>query len=600
MHRPAAKTIPALVLEQHGRLRDRVLFGCVPAQGEIRRHTWGEMVERVVAVAVELQNLGFQPGDRGAIFAYNSPEWYVVDWAVQMLGGVSVPVYMNNTAEQAAYVLDDSGAKLVYVDNEARRDAVLGHISRLPSLVRVLTPDAIAKGERVEPLSALESRGRAAGEARAKAVKDAVAGIGPKSTATLSYTSGTTGEPKGVILSHENILETTRVCIEEMEIEGGPDERSMSYLPLAHIAQRMMDLTSFYHGAQMYFPSDIQLVTAAFPRVRPTMLVAVPRVLEKVKATIENKVAQAPAMRRRIFAWATKIAFEVAEKVQAGKPLGVRLASKQALADLLVFQKIRGAFGGECRMLLAGGAPLGADLGRFFLGVGLPTYEVFGLTETAAVISFDRPKAIRYGTVGKPARLGEVKIAEDGEILWRGVNVFGGYWKKEAQTAEAMEGGWFHTGDLGAFDADGFLKIIGRKKELIVTSAGKNVAPIPIEFGITRCTLVDQVMVVGDEKNYLTALLTLNLDEAKRRFGADRTLEALAEAARPALAAHIDQVNATLARYETVKKFEVLTTPWSTDGGELTPSLKMKRRVIAQKYRDRIEKMYSQPVAESA
>lgn len=593
----AVTTLPSMILDREERRRDRTLFGTVSDDGSVACRTWGEVLEDVLSLAAALTEAGFEAGDRGAIFAYNSAEWYVVDWAIQFLGGVSVPIYMNNTSEQAAYVLADSGARVVFCDTPERKAAVVGQLDRLPDLVRVLT---LAKApddpERVEALADAVARGLALGGDRHDAIRKAAAAIDPASTATLSYTSGTTGEPKGVVISHDNFIKTIEGTIAEVGIGGGDDERTISYLPLAHIAQRILDQVAFHFGAALYFPPDITKVVDTFAIARPTFLVCVPRVLEKVVTKIENRVAEAPVVRQKIFAWAKAIAFETADRLQEARPLGLGLLLRRALADRLVFRKIRSAFGGEVEYILAGGAPLARDLGRFFLGLGIPIYEVYGLTETTAIVSFDRPDAIRYGTVGKPSSLGDVRLAEDGEILYRGANLFSGYWNKEAATAEAIVDGWFHTGDLGEFDADGYLRIIGRKKELIVTSAGKNIAPIPIEFAIGRHPLIDQLMVVGDQRNYLTALLTLNLEEAQRRFGAGRTAEELAAVAdiRSEIEAHIEQVNAGLARYETVKRFEILPGAWSPDTGELTPSMKLKRSVIASMYAEAIDRMYAE------
>ncbi|MBI4615095.1 MAG: long-chain fatty acid--CoA ligase [Planctomycetes bacterium] len=600
-----ARTLPGVLLEQAREMPGRTAFGHFEPGKPLVTFTWAEIRDRVLSLAAALEDLGLAKGDRGSVFAYNSPCWYVTDFAIQVLGGVSVPIYMNNTGEQAAYVLADSGAKVVYVDSKERLEALLPELPRLPALVRVLVPESLAGfaagSGRVETLAALEARGRASDAARREKIAAGVASIDPDSTVTLSYTSGTTGEPKGVRLSHANVLVTVETVSGVVGEKWTPEDRVVSYLPLAHIAQRMMDLAALYHGAQLYFPGEIKQVLDCVQAVRPTVFMGVPRVLEKVRAGIENKVALAPARRQRIFRWAVGVGLAVTDCVEAGRTPGLWLAFKNRIADRLVFRKIRAALGGEVRYILAGGAPLARDLGRFFYAVGLPTFEVFGLTETTALVTVNRPGKLRYGTVGATAGLGEIKIAEDGEILFRGPNVFAGYWNKEQATAEAIRDGWFYTGDLGEFTPDGFLKVTGRKKELLKTSGGKYVAPLPIEASLVRHPLVDQVMVVGDNWHYLTALFTMNLEEARRRHGADRTNVALADLPelRSELARHVEKVNQTLARYETVKRFDVLPDTWTPETGELTPTMKLKRRVIVEKYREKIERMYSAPAVET-
>ena len=529
-----------------------------------------EWEEKARCLAGALEARGFEQGDRAALFAYNSPEWYVFDFAIQLLGGIAVPVYMNAIASQAGQVLSDSGAKFVVVDTSERaRIAQVG----APEVVRIdLTGQC--GDDCQESLVELMAEG---------VLMETPAKVHSSDIVTLSYTSGTTGESKGVMLTHENVL----FIMETMSSLLPPisEEILVSYLPLAHIAQRMADWTGIFYGAQMYFAPSIEEVLPTIEDVRPTSLVMVPRVLEKIRERIEARVEEGSRLGQWIYRHAVQWAQEFSRRKVREQPLGPRVSFCWKLGDRLLYSKVRGRLGGRVRQVLVGGAALSSTLGEYFSGMGIPIYEIYGLTETAAPITVGYEGAVDYRTVGKVIPGGEVRIAEDGEVIYRGPNLFRGYWNRPQETAEVLNQGWFRTGDLGKLDERGYLWVTGRKKELICTAGGKNIAPLPIEASIASHPVVDQVMVVGDERPYLVALVTLS------EIGLNRSDEELGVA----FAGHIDSVNRDLPRVEQIKRYKILKTSFTVEEGDLTPTMKLKRPQIQEKYQAAIEEIYRDP-----
>ncbi|MCB1055165.1 MAG: long-chain fatty acid--CoA ligase [Acidobacteria bacterium] len=560
--------------------------------GQFEPISTAEVVTRVHRLAKALIDLGVERGDRVALMAENGPHWPVVDFATLCIGAVLVPVYPTLTPDQAAYIVQNSEAKVVFAEGDERMQGLRDHHDSLPQVEHLvligagggdtLTLDAlIAKGEGADP---------AEFERRAKENK-------PDDLATFIYTSGTTGNPKGVMLTHGNIVSNIVNAVQHLDIR--PEYTSLSFLPLSHSFERTVDYIYFYRGCSIAYAESVQVVAQNLQEVKPHVFVSVPRVYEKVLAKVQENIAQAPALRQKIFHWAVAVGREALPyRLQDKAPPGL-LGIKLAIADSLVFTKIRERLGGRFRMAVSGGAPLSRDVAEFFWGAGIPIYEGYGLSETSPVLCVNGPGKVRLGTVGRPIPNTEMVIADDGEILARGPQIMKGYFKMPEATAEAIDAeGWFHTGDIGEFDDERFLRITDRKKELIVNAYGKNVAPAPIENALKSSRFIGQVMVIGDRRNFLSALVVPDF-EALSAWAAKEGIDA---SNIGALLAHpktqklfrdeIENTNQKLAKYERVHAWDLLPEDWSIEGGELTPTLKVKRRIVNKKYADQIEAMY--------
>ncbi|MDI3313773.1 MAG: long-chain fatty acid--CoA ligase [Mycobacterium sp.] len=551
---------------------------CATAAAEIR------------SAALGLIGLGVQPGERVVIFSATRYEWAILDFAILAVGAVTVPIYETSSAEQVRWVLQDSEAVLVFAETDRHAALVAELAGELPMLRRLLPID----GSGPAALDQLAAEGASIDPAELGKRIDALRAADP---ATLIYTSGTTGRPKGCQLTHSNLVYEVKGAKEVLPTLLRKGERLLVFLPLAHVLARAVTLAAVHNKVTVGFTSDIKNLVPMFAVFKPTIVVSVPRVFEKVYNTAAQNAANEG--KGRIFAIAAQTAVDWSEACDRGGP-GLLLRVKHAVFDRLVYHRLRAALGGDCRASISGGAPLGARLGHFYRGVGLTIHEGYGLTETSAAITVNQVGDLKIGTVGKLLPGNSMRIADDGELLVRGGVVFGGYWRNEQATAEAFSDGWFKTGDRGAVDEDGFLTITGRKKEIIVTSGGKNVAPAVLEDQLRAHPLISQAMVVGDARPFVGALITLDpeaLEGWKQRHSKPARIPMGDLVADPDLVAEVDaavkQANLAVSHAESIRKFRILPVDFTEDTGELTPTMKVKRKVVAEKFASDIEALYS-------
>ncbi|MFC0113059.1 AMP-dependent synthetase/ligase [Kibdelosporangium aridum] len=546
-----------------------------------------EFAAHVLAVAKGLIASGLRPGDRVALLSKTRYEWSLLDFAIWSAGCVTVPIYETSSAEQVEWILSDSGARAMVVETAGHKATVDGLVDRLPELTRVWQIDAgVDLAPAVDELTALgaEVDEDAAHELHRSVRADAVA--------TLVYTSGTTGRPKGVELTHRNLLAEVRADIKAFPQLLKSGNSMLVFLPLAHVFARAISICCVYARTTLGHLPDVKTLVNDLGTFRPTFVVAVPRVFEKVYNTAKQR-AHAEG-KGKIFDAAEALAIQYS---QTAKP-GIALRAKHLVADRLVYGKLRLALGGRCEAAISGGAPLGARLAHFFRGIGVPVFEGYGLTETSAAIAVNTNANFKVGTVGRPVAGASVRIADDGEVLLSGDMVFSGYWHNPEATGESLRDGWFHTGDLGTLDDDGFLAITGRKKEIIVTAGGKNVAPAVLEDRLRMHPLVSQCLVVGDRKPFIGALITIDEEYFqgwKSRNGKQGTVAELADDPdlHAELQSAVDEANRAVSRAESIRNFTVLPQDFSEERGEITPSLKLRREIIASKYADRIEAIYA-------
>jgi long-chain acyl-CoA synthetase len=554
-----------------------------------------ELAARVRALAGALERWGIRPGDRVAQMAENGPHWPTIDFAVLALGAVHVPVYSTLLPEGAAFVVRDSGARIVFVAGRERLDGLLAIRDQMPAVERfVLIGDdappagtdgfvgALAEGAEVEP-------------ARFESWLDRAR---PGDLATLIYTSGTTGDPKGVMLTHGNLASNAATCARILPMRK--EWTALSFLPLAHSLERTVTYVYFLCGVTVAYAESVQTVAQNLLEVKPHVMASVPRVYEKVRGRVLETAAQSRGLKRRIFDWSLAVGRrELPRRIAFDQPgLGLRIA------DRLVFGKIRARLGGRFEYAVSGGAPLGKELAEFFWAAGIPLLEGYGLTETSPVIAVNTPEAVRLGTVGRPIPGVEVRIAEDGEILSRGPHIMAGYFDQPQASAEAIDAeGWFRTGDIGALDDGGFLSITDRKKELIVNAYGKNIAPAPIENELKNGRWTGQAVVVGDRRPFLVALLVPDFEAlgpwaAARGIAGGPSEWVRDERVRALFAAEVEQVNAHRERFEQIRAFDLLPRELTLESGELTPTLKVKRRVIHERFRPILDRLYVEQTEE--
>ena len=555
-----------------------------------------EMLRRVAGLARALGELGIRPGDRVGIFAPNCPEWHIADFAIQGVGAVSVPVYFHESPERLTYILEDSGARIVVTAGEAQARRIAEGRERLPALEHVISvaPPADLRGEilRYETLIA------AAGDADITQYRRRAMEVTAEQLATIIYTSGTTGEPKGVMLTQSNL--SSNALDSSQDFGNQPSDIGLSFLPLAHVYGRVMDYGYFLRGASVAYVEQIETVAQALREVRPTILAAVPRFYEKTYANIIEQGHRETGLRRKIFDQALRVAAEAVPWRAYGRAVSFGVKLRWHLANRVVFSKIRAGVGGRMRAFSSGGAPLGPELAEFFWSVGLPVYQGYGLTETSPVVTTNTPLANKVGTVGRPIANVEVRIAEDGEILVKGLCVMRGYYRKPEETREVLTtDGWFCTGDIGQIDEDGYLIITDRKKELLKTAGGKFVAPAPIENLLKTSPYVENAMVVGDKRKFVSVLIVPNfamIEAAGRKAGQEFATPAQMAAdpwVRDLLSGEIERLTASLAQYEKPKRFAVLDRDFTFANGEATYTLKLKRRVIEERYHDVIARLYA-------
>ena len=558
-----------------------------------------ELRDTVRYFATGLYHLGLKPGDRVAILSENRPEWAMADFAILASAAVTVPVYPTLLGWQIEYILNDSGAVAVICSNEEQMKKVAGIRDHCPHIHNVIVcdpPPTLPDG--VLSFEAVVDTGRRADDAAARARFDELrAKPKPGDVATLVYTSGTTGNPKGAMLTHGNVASNVLATCKVLPIEHGMT--GLSILPLSHILERMGDYCYFYRGCTIAYAESVLKVSDNLREIRPDVFAAVPRLFEKMRTAILDNVAVQPASKQKIFKWALGIAERRLPYRLNGKPMPFGLGIKSAIADKLVFRKILDRLGGRVKMVLSGGAPLSAELAAFFIGAGLEIYEGYGLTETSPVIAVNTPQARRVGTVGRIIPGVEVKIAEDGEILSRGPHIMKGYWNNDDATRQAIDpDGWFHTGDIGEIDADVFLKITDRKKDIIINAYGKNIAPQPLEALLKSSPYIGTPVLIGDRRKYLVALLVPNFDKLERDSKAmgvpfNSRQELIAnEKVQQIYQTEIDRFNLNLDRQEKIRRFALLPRDFTIDEDEITPSLKVKRKMIDKKYKEIIDQLF--------
>jgi long-chain acyl-CoA synthetase len=568
--RISERTVPGVFFRQVDRLGPRTLFHH-HLDGRWAELSWRETGERVTRLAAALVEAGVKPGERVILLSENRLEWLLCDLAIMTAGAVTVPVYQSTPARTCQQIVDNSQARLAVVSGEA----LAGRL-RLERVVRMDAdlPDWL---ERTPDSHALEE------------VETRAAALSQDAVATIVYTSGTTGEPKGVMLAHRNLVDMARGCLEEFDV--GQEDSNLSFLPYSHVLERINSIlvllaaggTAWLSRGIEHLPEDIQVA-------RPTVMVAVPRVYEKVHQRVLEQVGKSSPRRQALFRWALG---------QGRRRSQGRWAPLHPLADRLVLSKLRQRLtGGRLRFFVSGGAPLGRHVEEFFWSFGVPIYNGWGLTETSSGATSNNPRRHRFETVGTPLPGVRLRIAGDGEVLVESPGNMLGYFRNEAATAEVLEDGWFHTGDIGELDADGFLRITDRKKDLIKTAGGKFVAPQPLEAHLHQDPIIERALVVGDERPYAVALIVPDWNVMRQQLGLQGEPESLVEdeRARSAVQRLVDALNAELGSWEQIKYFKLLAHDFSEEKGEITPTLKVKRRVVQDRYREEIEDMYSSKV----
>ena len=565
--------------------------------GEWRSITHRDLARRVVAVAVGLKELGIRPGDRVSILSETRPEWAIADYACLCAQAADVPIYPTLTAKQTDYILKDSGAIGVFCSTAEQVAKVLEIRGALPTLRYVVVFDAAASRDGVMTLDELEAKGQAALGKYPRLKEEAIA-ISPDALATLIYTSGTTGDPKGVILSHKNIWSNVQGGLQAMPL--GPTDECLAMLPLSHVYERMVDYTLLAAGVIINYAESFDKVAANLQEVRPTIVLSVPRLYEKVYARVLENALSGSGVKRRIFLWARKTGDDWATLRLAGRPIPTGLAIKRKIADRLVFAKLRARTGGRVRFFISGSAPLSAEIAKFFYSAGLPVLEGYGLTETSPVLTLNPLDRPRIGTVGIAFPDVQLKFAADGEILAKGPNVMAGYYNKPEATAEAIDkDGWFHTGDIGEMDADGYLKITDRKKDLIKTAGGKFIAPQPIENQVKLNKFVANAVLLGDKRKFSILLVVPNFEalepwaKSQGLGGASRRDLIANSLVQQKLDNEVQGMLSDVARYERPKRIVLLEQDFTIESGELTPTLKVKRRVVEKNYQQAIDRAYA-------
>ncbi len=558
-----------------------------------------EMLRRIAGLSHALAEMGVREGDRVAIFAPNCPEWHVADFAVTGLGAVVVPIYFRESPERIAYIVGHSEAKIVFVAGPEQIARLMAIRSELATVERIIVAGALAGGGQDDALR-YETLIASADNAELATFRRGVAKLRSAQLASIIYTSGTTGEPKGVMLSHANFVSNEMASFQNLDY--GSDDLALSFLPLSHVYERLTDYCYLFRNIPIAYVGRPDDVAQALREVRPTFAAAVPRFFEKLYATVMERGAQATGLRRHLFDWAVRTARRAIPWRAYGRPVSPFVKLQWELADRLVYKKFRDGVGGRMRLFISGGAPLATELAEFFTTVGLTISQGYGLTETSPVISNNIVAGNHIGTVGHPLQDVEVRIADDGEILVHGPCVMMGYYKRPEETREAISPeGWLATGDIGFLDKDGYLVITDRKKELLKTAGGKLVAPAPIENALKTSPYIQNAALVGDKRRFIAALIVPNFTAVEARA----QKEGVTFASRADLLAHlwthrlieseIARLTASLAQYETIKRFALLECDFTFDGGELTYTLKLKRRVIEKQYADVIEGLYAEP-----
>ena len=583
-------------LQQQGRARPDAPAYFVRSDGTWQPTTWRDYATQVRRAAKALIALGIEPGGTVCIVGFNRPEWTILHLACMSIGGAPVGIYTTNAPAEMQYIIDHAASTVVLLEDAGQWHKVEQERARLPGLRHVvMMPGAPPVNDPlVMSWEAFRARGDCVDDAT---FERRLAALAPDQLATLIYTSGTTGPPKGVMLSHGNLSWTAETAMQMVDVR--PSDALLSYLPLSHIAEQMFTI----HGAvtagyAVYFAESIDKVPDNLKEVQPNLFFGVPRIWEKFHDGISAKLGEATGIKLALVKWAMRVGGRVNADKCAGQQPPAGLALQYRLADRLIYSKLKPAVGlGRARLCISGAAPIAPDVLEFFSQLDVIVHEVYGQSEDCGPTSFNLPGKTDFRTVGRPIPGVEVRIAADGEILVRGPNVFMGYYKDPQATAETLVDGWLLSGDLGELDAQGYLRITGRKKEIIITAGGKNITPKNIEAALKQSPLINEATVVGDRRKYLTALVTLD-PEAAAKFAAEHHLDGASPHDHPllraAIARHVDTVNAQLARVEGVKKFHIVPRNFTIEDGELTPTLKVKRNVVQQHFAREIEAMYAE------
>jgi len=594
------KSIPAMLRENAKTYENKNAITYKKA-GQYISLSYSHFYERVLMCARGLLKVGVKKGDRVAILSENRAGWVIADLGILSVGAITVPVYATNTAEQAAYVINHSGAKIVFVSNKIQYDKLLSVRDKIPNVELVISIERFLGDKRLQvyTLFQLSEISIPITEKEKQEIESRIDDVNSSDLITIIYTSGTTGVPKGVMLTHENILYNAEYGIKKVGILSN-DETLLSFLPLSHALERSVGYyVTLMHGCELAFAENIDKVPENMIEVKPTVMVSVPRLFEKIYSRIFDNIHHMPAMRNKLVHRALEVGKEYVKRKYITKDLPESLRYKYKVYDKLVFKKIREHFGGRLKFFISGGAPLDKTINEFFWVIGIPILEGYGLTETSPAICINTFEKVKFGSVGTAFEHTEFKLAEDGELMVKSPAVMKGYYRDEEKTKEVLsEDGWLKTGDIAEIDEEGFIFIKDRKKEIIVTAGGKNIAPQPIENEMKLDKYISQAYVHGDKKPYLTALIVPNF-ERLFEFARENKLEFFDvgdlvknEKVIELFKSRIEEINAKLPRYETIKKFSIVPRDFSIAGGELTPTLKLKRRVIYEKYREMIESMY--------
>ena len=597
-----AKTLPEYFLKRVDLKPDKTAL-MQKINGKWESTSWKGYKNEVRILALGLRRLGLHRGDCVGILSATRREWAFADIGIICSGLITVPVYASSTAEECQYILNDAPCKALFVENSSQLEKIRKIKAQIPTLRHVITMEDCGHKEAF-PVKSWEELKRL-GEEESRLDKNAFERIAyevlPHDIITIVYTSGTSGTPKGVELASEQFLSVIADCSEA--INFNEDDIILSFLPTAHIVARAGDqMGTIGFGLTCAYAESIEKMSQNIEEIRPTFMIAVPRIFEKIYAKIVGNIHEASSIKKGIFNWSLKTGLKYSKIVESRKKPDALLKAQYLIADKLVFSKIRAKFGGRIRFFVSGGAPLSSEIARFFHAAGLLILEGWGLTETTGPVTLNREESYKFGTVGLPLKEVQIKIADDGEILLKSKKVFLGYHNKELETEDAFTNGWFKTGDIGEIDKDGFIRITDRKKDIIVTAGGKNIAPQKIENLLKGSKFISQALVHGDKRKYLSAIITINMDTVKK-FATDNNISFNTDSelrqnpqVHELIGGEIKKINQTLAPFETIKKFSILDKDFSIEDGELTPSLKVKRHFCEKRYSDILNKMYVESI----
>ena len=596
----AYTTIPGMFIESTKANADRSAY-FEKVGGEWIEYKFGKVRNIVEKFAAGLASLGLKKDDKVGIQSANCPRWAFSDYAIASIGAVSVTVYPTLIASQIKYIIDDSDTQYVITQDQSQTDKILEFIQDSPKLKGIIAMDNTHDpAKNIIGFDHMLELGEKYIKDNKFTLENASKDIKPDDILTLIYTSGTTGNPKGVMLTHDNLI--SNVLAGAKHIDFGTEDTFLSLLPLSHVFERMTGhYTGFSLGSRTYYAENMDTIGDNLIEVKPTIVIAVPRVFEKINAKVVDKVSNDPAIRQKIFWWAVGVGKEAAKLLTRGKKPTGALGFKFKIADKLVFSKLKDKVGGKLRFFVSGGAPLSKEVGEFFASANIPILEGYGLTETSPVITANQEALYKFGTVGCLIDKVQVKIADDGEILCKGPNVMKGYYKNPEATAEAIDkDGWFHTGDIGMFDEDNYLKITDRKKSILVTAGGKNIAPAPLEIALTSSKYIEQALAIGDRRKFVSALLVPSFEvleewaKDKDIDTSDRQTFVNHHLVYELLEKEVAKTMEKFSRYEQIKKFAVLPNEWTIESGETTPKLSVKRKVVEKNYTKDIEKIYAE------